>query len=344
MFFILEDNFCFIERKVKSLTMKVRDSRYELWRIISMFLIVLSHFSLFGNSNVTNFKTTFFEPYGEIGADIFVMISGYFLSISKQSFPKVKFRIAKLWIRTVVYSWIVLFLFLTFHISQITKKTFLQSALPVIFNQYWFITSFIFLMILTPVINLVIRKTNRKRLLIIVIIFLFFSGVQPLYSAFSPFGSFLNVGIMVTCYMTAAYIRKYEIQVNSLLLVLISVTILIVNYVILNFFHFTMINYGICPFIISACLFILITRTKPFHNPVINWAAKSVICTYLMTTHILVTSILWSKWINTSQFSNPVLAGPLIVFIVLLVTILIDQIYIKLEKKAIVPVLKKIFF
>lgn len=57
-----------------------RDSRFELLRIISMFLIIIYHYGLYGNWNNSSLKTQIFSPWGQIGVSLFVLISGYFLS------------------------------------------------------------------------------------------------------------------------------------------------------------------------------------------------------------------------------------------------------------------------
>lgn len=58
---------------------KVRDSKFEILRIISMIFIVISHYSLWGKWNDANkFKYLVYQPLGQIGVCVFVLISGYF--------------------------------------------------------------------------------------------------------------------------------------------------------------------------------------------------------------------------------------------------------------------------
>lgn len=54
-----------------------RDSRFELLRIISMAMIILSHYRLYGETKYENLRIL--DPLGQIGVGMFVMISAYFL-------------------------------------------------------------------------------------------------------------------------------------------------------------------------------------------------------------------------------------------------------------------------
>lgn len=298
-----------------------------------MCFIILSHYSLFGNSPVTNIHTIFYEPFGEIGADIFVMISGYFLCSQVPSIKKTTFRITKIWTRTIFYSWIILILFFISRHSQLTIMNTITSIFPVLFNEYWFITSFIVLMTIVPILNNLIDNHSRKYLLLIIIGMLFISGVQPLFSAFSPFGAILNVGIMITSYLFAGYIKKYKLKVSNYFLICAFVICLTFQYILRHFINTNVVTYGILPFLCAASIFSIVVRSRSFYNPIINWIASSVFASYLITSHPLVNSILWSKVINTSKINYPILSGPVIILCLLIITVMIDQIYLFLERK-----------
>lgn len=297
-----------------------------------MCFIILSHYSLFGNSSVTNIHTIFYEPFGEMGADIFVMLSGYFLCMQEFNLSKNIFRITKIWGKTIAYSWIILILFIIFKWTNIGIKSALTALFPVLFNEYWFITSFIFLMMLVPILNRLIKQLRRRNLLIVIFVLLFISGVQPLISAFSPFGAILNVGIMITSYLFAGYTRIYKVRYKSITLLVLFIISFTLQYVLRYFFNTNIFTYGILPFLCAGSIFIMITRSKSYYNSIINWFAASVFAAYLITSHPLVNSVLWSKWVNTANISYPILLGPVIVLALLVITVLIDQLYIFVEK------------
>lgn len=73
------------------MTKTKRNSKFEAMRLLSMLLIILSHYSLETNWNVSGkdaWKTLFYQPFGQIGVDLFVMISGYFLSTKSKKWEK----------------------------------------------------------------------------------------------------------------------------------------------------------------------------------------------------------------------------------------------------------------
>lgn len=149
-----------------------RNSRFELLRIISMVLIVMCHFSLWGNwtHNYGNelFKNMLFHPWGQIGVYLFAMISGYFLSSKIPSFNKQISRVKLLWIKVITYSYIFLVLNFIFKFKTIGLKDTIKNIFPVFFNQYWFMTSFIILMMLVPAINWSIKNSNKKEFITLI--------------------------------------------------------------------------------------------------------------------------------------------------------------------------------
>ena len=52
--------------------LKKRDSKYELLRIISILLIIASHYSNYGNWYSQTRLTSFFDPFGKVGVDLFI--------------------------------------------------------------------------------------------------------------------------------------------------------------------------------------------------------------------------------------------------------------------------------
>lgn len=101
--------------------MKKRDSRFELVRIISMIMIVAYHYTMYGNWNKESFNTVkiqFFRPWGQVGVALFVMITGYFLANRKSGLNKLWNRAKRIWIKTLIYSWIILLCAFVFHFGS----------------------------------------------------------------------------------------------------------------------------------------------------------------------------------------------------------------------------------
>lgn len=73
---------------------KERKSNFEILRILAMILIISYHFVFHSNYNywtinAHDFILRAFWLFGEIGVNLFMLISGYFLVCSKFSWKKV---------------------------------------------------------------------------------------------------------------------------------------------------------------------------------------------------------------------------------------------------------------
>ena len=70
---------------------KDRDSNMELLRIIAMLLIVISHYAVHGVGNtalgyeVYGKSIEFFRFFGNLGVNLFILISGFYGTASKKS-------------------------------------------------------------------------------------------------------------------------------------------------------------------------------------------------------------------------------------------------------------------
>lgn len=172
---------------------KTRDTRFEILRIISMLFIVLCHFGIDGNWHnnvgITRLKTIQFHALGQVGVYIFVMISGYFLSTRATNLKKQIKRVVPLWVEIVFYSWLILIIGFLIKFKSLNKIKIIDSIFPISFSEYWFMTSFIILMLLLGLINQFIATLNEKNFVLYFGIIFFFSGVIPVIKTFrAPFG------------------------------------------------------------------------------------------------------------------------------------------------------------
>lgn len=297
---------------------KRRDSRFELLRIVSMILIVMCHFSLWGGwaHNYGNelFKNMLFHPLGQIGVYLFAMISGYFLSSKIPDFYKQISRVRLLWIKVIIYSYIFLILNFIFKFKTIGLKDIIRNVFPVFFNQYWFMTSFIILMMLVPAINWMIKDSNKKEFIILIIMFTLFADIYPtlILAKDGPFGGPMVVAALITPYMISAYIKKYNIKVSNIIGILITIIPLFLEYVFMYLFRnkglekMQRFNFGILPLISAVGIFLLVINFRQFYNSKINFFASSVLASYLITVNPLFELYFNKKLVNIAMFQDSV--------------------------------------
>ena len=144
--------------------MSRRQSNFELLRISALFLIISCHFATHGvwpgrGSNLlTDMALSFLIIWGEVGVNIFVLMSGYFMVNSR-------FRaesILRIVLETVFYSYTIQLLFALLSISEFKAKFLIRSLLPISGGNYWFITAYVAVYICSPILIWLENKLSKS--------------------------------------------------------------------------------------------------------------------------------------------------------------------------------------
>ena len=200
----------------------MRKSNLELLRIVSVLIIILSHYV--GHSGFDfagegfSFNRLFIESFrlGAVGVDIFILISGYFLVTAEFKFSK----LIKLECEVLFYS-ILLGVVFFFTTDLVGMKELVFSFLPSLSNSYWFISTYLLLYLLSPFINKMIHAIGQKghaRLLVILYaVYVLIPTVTNLTLAGTS-----NIMLFLLLYLTAAYYRLYDGPLGQKLLPIFS--------------------------------------------------------------------------------------------------------------------------
>ena len=314
-----------------------------------MFLIVISHYSVHGGFDLNSISLIFnkvllqISTLGNLGVNIFVLISSYFL-VSKKFDIK---RIIRVILQVLFYSVVIYIIFMLFGGVEFSIKTLITNCLPIMFKNYWFATTYIVLCILSPFINKVIKELEKMDLQKLIIIMFILESVLPTITLQS-----FNVNSIIDfifLYLIAAYIKLYfkdiSLKVNSKAkkVLIISVSILLFSVLGLNilvpkyysFYIFLFLRNSPIMIFIAVCIFILFVN-KTFYNPFINTIAKFTFGVYLIHDNPFMRNYIWSDIFKTSQYANSsflILHMFLTIIIIFVVCILIDYIrHICLDK------------
>lgn len=141
--------------------------------------------------------------------------------------------------------------------------------------MYWFVAAYVFLLIISPVLNLIISHFNARSMMLVIIVFSSVS-IWQLFSKFSACWNYLLYAAIV--YMIGAWIRLYADRIrashpylkitgvivsSALLLFLFSVEI-VSNGAIADWFNWSgHTMYGgvpVLPMIIAACIFYVVLQ------------------------------------------------------------------------------------
>lgn len=198
----------------------LREYNIDLLRIVSMFLIVLQHALFFGGMydigylrggvNILSISFTFLQSICVISTNTYVLISGYFLINER-------FRLSKLFkivFEVLFYSWSILILSIYKNgLAGVDIKTLLPSMLPITYIGYWFVSAYIIMYCLMPVLNLLINRINRKQhfgiIFILVCVFSVLTTILP-FSQIMGVGRWgQSVAWFVVLYIIGAFLKKY---------------------------------------------------------------------------------------------------------------------------------------
>ena len=267
-----------------------RNSNIELLRIVAMFMVLMLHVNFWSigypssKDCITAPMPTFFRIAFElaciIAVNLFVFISGWF-SIKASVKGICKFLFQCFFILTLTYC---IGLGLGY-----ASLTFIQIA-ELFFAHAWFVIAFLFLYILSPLINTFCNTHSEKALRYFIIAFYllqtFYGNIAGVIKytsdGYSPF-SFIGV------YVVARYMRLYGKKWYKYgpAIYIVSTLLLIVLYQISLYLEIPNLGNQLlkytCPLNITACIGLVtwIANLQPRYNKIVNFIASSAFAVYL---------------------------------------------------------------
>ncbi|MBQ1948601.1 MAG: acyltransferase [Treponema sp.] len=214
-----------------------RNSNFELLRILTMFCVVANHSCAFQFST-PGFLGQFYSMYyafGLAGLNSFFMMSGYFMG-NRPSISKMK--IISIFVQVLYCQLLSLLVFIIFKLTGLYSHegtTTLQLfgiavrfyVVPLTSDIYWYITAYVILLALIPVINPFIQKLNAKGFIILILI----AGILWYGFSFVFHYRYAHIQRAVFFYLLGAYIRLHA-DTKSLRRFIIAIVMFAVCYAI----------------------------------------------------------------------------------------------------------------
>ena len=210
--------------------------------------------------------------------------------------------------------------------------------------NYWFVKCYLFLYIVSPILNAFVEKATKKQLF--TILFLFFI-LQTFYGWATNGITWFNRGYFglsfAGLYLLARYVRLYPAKwfCHSLKFDLIVYLVFVTLNTVCAFSFTKMGHVSICtrlflytsPFVILAAVhFLLIFTTFTFTSKTINWIAASCFAIYLTHSNSFLAGPCYDhvirNWFNTETTLNFILNVALLMLCVFWISILSDKIRI----------------
>lgn len=328
--------------------MKERQSNMELLRIIATMMILMLHFSgwllsftdvhsyWYGGTAMAVTRATL-NSISYIGVVLFVLISGYFSIRPKlRSILNLFTCLAFCYVGTYLLNcWVTG--------EAVFQHHRLLRSLMVFSHDNWFIQCYLFLILLSPVLNAFVEKVSEKSLLVYTLVFMafafYFGCVQD--AKWFNFNKGYSINTMIMIYLIGRYIRLYgEERLSNVVLWKIAL-VWVVGAMLMGVSKLYAPEYEIywtycSPFhIITAVAFFLLFTRVHFQNKIINWTGASCLAAYIL--HIQQPIIGWI--INIDKYlldtNNALLyfsGGICVVLCVFVIAIIFDKLRILVSK------------
>lgn len=295
--------------------LRARNSSMELLRILAMLLIVCHHSMIHGGLDMLAAGTSGWELFelalhtsGKLGVAVFVVITGYYQVQARFHAVKPLLLAAQ----TGFYG-IVLFA-VAFARGQLGPMTpalafsGFKALFSVLYNEYWFVTTYVCLYLFSPFLNRLIRALSRRELL--ALIGLGFAVISLLPTVFFIQMNWSSMGaLFALLYLIGAYLRLYPpargvsggalligaaaAQLGVILLVAVALPAISRDSPLLAQYRLSLwLESSPLTIPIAAALVLGFSRFS-FHSRLINRAASATLGVYLLHDSNYVRPALW---------------------------------------------------
>ena len=326
---------------------RTRDSRFELLRIIAMLCIVTGHSMTHGVLTGSEVNTIppvsfilcrFLAYGGKTGVYLFVLITGYFMIDSNISVKK----LVKLWLPILFWS-AVITVTGGILLDQLSANEIALSVIPILSNRYWFMSTYVFLYLLSPVINIALSHTSRNQdVLIILLTLLTIAPCDYLY------GADVNSWLVSFCftYAIGAIIKKYHILQKKNFIK--YGCILLASGIAFNTGSSIFIGLNARTDVIASALeketlfdlfiaigiFILVGSGTQFYNRKINAIASTTFGIYLIHDNPKMETLLWIRGLHFDRLAYKGIYSMLYILLVDFIVFAICAVLEFIRKKA----------
>lgn len=328
-----------------------RDSNLELFRIITMLLIVAHHYVVLSGLppilrahplELQSLYLFVFGGWGKTGINCFVFITGYFMCISHITLRK----FVKLVAEVEFYALLFYFLLLIGGVYHFTLKGFLVQFRPIYsLSSDHFVSCYLLFFLFIPFLNKLLEVLSRRQHAVIILLLLFaytFLGSIPGVSVPHNYLSWFSV-----IYLVGAYVRFYPdtplIRTHLGIKAAFFVALSIASIIVCTFlgagekipmpmgkaFFFVADSNKVLAFLASLFLFCFFKNLKISYSPFINMVGASTFGVLLIHSNSwAMRNLLWIKIFDNAGFYGThwmYLHAVLTVLVVFAVCVLIDH-------------------
>lgn len=281
---------------MNNIVVKKRDSNIELLRIISMFLVLMTHACYLSIGSPTKMEITasigsaftraFCEGLTDVCVNVFILISGWFGIKTKLS------RLLELVFQVLFISLVV---YLILRILGLTTRMSLDGWVKWLFiknNVYWFVRAYLVLYVFAPVLNAFISNSDREHVKFFLVAFFVLVLIYGFYDSEGWFAGGYSPLLFMWLYVLARFMKLYPnkfvlLEKNNYFFIYVSTIVFAaIGSLALTFYvgkGETVLFLYSSPFILlsSICFFLFFTKIS-FYSSFINWVSISCFAAYLV--------------------------------------------------------------
>lgn len=192
--------------------MKKREVKFELLRILCMYMIVIGHCLFHGRvtaklgyGTVNYFLDYLVQAFSVVHVNTFVMIGGYF-AIDKEFQAS---RLGKLWKQVAFYS--ILICLLNAVTIGVTRTDVVKAIFPISAKTYWFASVYMGLLVLMPFVSMVAARMTRRQYQYLLGALTLFLSVNHMIFRVDTYGTFSGRELPWFIFLTllAGYVKLH---------------------------------------------------------------------------------------------------------------------------------------
>lgn len=339
----------------KRQSVKVRNSNFELMRIIMMILIVAHH--LVVNSGISDFYDfnnvtanmiflQLFGMFGKTAINCFTLITGYFMVKSNITIQK----FLKLYLEVKFYKFVIYAVFLLTGYEQFSFGGLFKTIFSVAYGaNVGYTGTFVVMFLFIPILNILVHAMNKCQYqYLLLLIFVYFT----VFSTFIMNDTFDFTAWLICVYFIGGYIRLYSNKwfesakiaaiMTAVSIVLMSASVIVVNFIgsrfgFESYYHMISNSNKLLAVMCSVSVFLLFKNMDIKQSRFINTIAASAFG--VLQIHAgsdAMRKFLWNDLLKIDQLYNSkylIVYAVIYVIAIYIVCTFIDYLRIALLEK-----------
>lgn len=290
---------------------KIRDSRFELMRIIIMLMIIIMHYfngemggalENIENNTMNCIVMNIIESFCIPALNCFILITGFYM-IQKEDINLIK--IIKLIFTLLFTNLLAYYGMILIGEQNLTIRGIIKSFLPIVYDVNWFIVIYSILYLFIPYINKLLKQLTQKQYQLLLGFSISFFYIWPTFvNNITIKDNGYGIINFIVLYLIGAYLKLYKKKNKHRCIYLF---IYIVMCIIIWGYHEMIPNKGwayntIFCLIASISFFLYFYNLKISNKKVINALASTMFTVYIVHVNPFLTNWIWHKLLHCEIF------------------------------------------